>query len=131
MSKNGVWQLQRVAINYCQHSGSSKHIRNILPTQIVEFKEANPQIEFEEVVKSGSHPSFLATYASGKQKFVPLRGREEDKIIKHLQNLKDTTGNKPRKFGDRYITKTESIQGLWHPFLDLKNVNEQQQQQQQ
>ncbi|EFA80315.1 hypothetical protein PPL_07146 [Heterostelium album PN500] len=125
MSRNGVWQLKKMCITYCEHSGSSKYIRNILPTDFIKFKEANPQIEFEEKVVSGCHPSVTATYLSGKEKFLPLRGREEEKIIKHLQNLRDTSGFKPTKFGDRYIKKTDTIQGLWHPFLDLKNAQQQ------
>ncbi|KAN0040887.1 hypothetical protein ACTFIV_003423 [Dictyostelium citrinum] len=124
MSKNGVWQLKKLAINYCEYSGSSKYIRNILNSGVETFKKLNPQIELEYKVNRGSHPYLIATYESGAIKTVPLRGRTEDKVLKHMQNLKDTSGDKPRKFGDRYISKTESIQGLWNPFINFSN-NEQ------
>ncbi|KAK5581550.1 hypothetical protein RB653_001586 [Dictyostelium firmibasis] len=126
MSKNGVWQLKKLAINYCEFSGSSKYIRNVLNSSISEFKQLNPQIELEQNIKRGSHPFLTATYESGVTKTVPLRGRTEDKVLKHIQNLRDISGSKPRKFGDRYITKTESIQGLWHPFINFENSGEKQ-----
>ncbi|KAN0040550.1 hypothetical protein ACTA71_008887 [Dictyostelium dimigraforme] len=124
MSKNGVWQLKKLAINYCEFSGSSKYIRNILSSKVEKFKKVNPQIEFEYNINRGSHPYLTATYESGVTKTVPLRGRTEDKVLKHMQNLKDVSGEKPRKFGDRYISKTQSIQGLWNPFINFSN-NEQ------
>eukprot|EP01133_Synstelium_polycarpum_P005664 gene5664-6539_t len=132
MSRNGTWQLKKLVLNYCDHSGSSKYVsyvRNLLPNGLQAFKDANPQIEFTEIINRGQHPMAIATYVSGKTKVVPLRGREEDKVIKHLQNLRDTSGFKPIKFGDRYIKKTDTIQGLWHPFLDLKSSSEQPSQQ--
>ncbi|EGC37460.1 hypothetical protein DICPUDRAFT_30259 [Dictyostelium purpureum] len=122
MSKNGVWQLKKLVINYCEFSGSSKYVRNILGSSIKQFKELNPQIQVEESVVRGGHPSLLATYESGVTKFVPLRGREEDKVVKHMENLRDTSGERPRKFGDRYVKKTESIQGLWNPFINFKSA---------
>ncbi|EGG23915.1 hypothetical protein DFA_06053 [Cavenderia fasciculata] len=121
MSKNGVWQLKKVVLQYCDHSGSSKFIRNILPTLIQEYKQNNPQIEFVEEVNRGRHPQATATYVSGKKKIVPLRGEEEEKVVKHLDNLRNTAGFKPMKFGNRYIRQTQSIQGLWHPFLNFNN----------
>ncbi|KYQ88286.1 hypothetical protein DLAC_10978 [Tieghemostelium lacteum] len=119
MSKNGVWQLKKLVIRYCDLSGSSKYIRNILNTNIKEFKDSNPQIEYSDEVNRGKHPYLVAHYESGIVKQLPLRGREEDKIMKHILNLKESSGEKPRKFKDRYIKTTPSIQGLWNPFIEF------------
>jgi len=121
MSRNGVWQLQKLVIKYCDLSGSSRDLRNVINTTLKEFKINNPQIEFEESLNRGKHPLAIATYKSGVTKTVPLRGRSEEKILKHIQNLRDTTGEAPRKFGNRYIQTTQSIQGLWNPFIEFSD----------
>ena len=37
MSIRGVWQLLRLNVNYCDHSGSSKHIRAFVNSSLTEY----------------------------------------------------------------------------------------------
>ena len=46
MSVKGVWQLQKLTIQYCGWGGSSMFMRRLLDSPALsEFAEANPQVE--------------------------------------------------------------------------------------
>ena len=42
MSIRGVWQLLRLNVNYCDHSGSSKHIRAFVNSSLTEYAAQYP-----------------------------------------------------------------------------------------
>ena len=42
MSIRGVWQLLRLNVNYCYHSGSSKHIRAFVNSGLTEYAAQYP-----------------------------------------------------------------------------------------
>ena len=84
MARRGVWQLKKLVINYCDHSGSSigtryvlvvdipmiiahKHAcqsecREFLKSWLPRFREENPHLEIAEVLRRGGHPFLEASY---------------------------------------------------------------------
>jgi large subunit ribosomal protein L43 len=88
MAQRGVWQLRKLVVNYCDFGGSSRgarcalsgracraHLhhpftaaaccsprREFVQAWLPRFKEENPQLEVEEVMRRGRHPFLLADY---------------------------------------------------------------------
>lgn len=63
MATRGIWQLKEVTIRYCQHSGSSRHVRDFLSNkQFLEFVKENPQVSFRTELKPGRHPVLIGDY---------------------------------------------------------------------
>jgi hypothetical protein len=58
--------------------------------QLKEFKEKNPQIEFEFALKRGFHPYLAATYINGFKKEYPLLNRSPDEILEALNITRST-----------------------------------------
>lgn len=65
MATKGVWQLKQVTIRYCQHGGSSRHVRQLLGDQrFLRFVEENPQVHFETELKGARHPVLIGDYGA-------------------------------------------------------------------
>jgi hypothetical protein len=77
MSKNGVWQLQKLFLYFSKKEGSSKGIRELIGDKIfLTFKELNPQITFLIKYKNG-HPKIVGEYIHGKQKVLCVKNEKK------------------------------------------------------
>ena len=117
MSIRGVWQLLRLNINYCDHSGSSRHIRAFINKGLTEYAAEYPHAEVTSTVRRGKHPHVTAEFRNGNTKTVDLRNKTEEEIrfqLHYLFSEKGKAGGGPIKSGRRF-TKNPSIQGGWRP----------------
>lgn len=93
MARRGVWQLQKLTINYCDFSGSSKGTRyaiylflyifdgmpnyvdfdvipfrrEFLQSWLPRFKDENPHLEILEAMRRGIHPFISAHFSTSRQ----------------------------------------------------------------
>lgn len=130
MSRRGVWQLQRIAFNYCEHSGSSRGAREFLfgntslrnSTQqdasfMDSFMKDNPQIQVSREVRSGRHPWIEAMYKNGRIRSVSVRNDDCEEILRQLINLRGAVGRRTtcgsksnRQVKQRVVSQQPSIQ---------------------
>lgn len=57
---------------------------------IKEFKEKNPQFEYEAVMRRGRHPYVSALYINGFRKDLPIVGKNEEEIFEGLQRMRNS-----------------------------------------
>ncbi|DBA69533.1 TPA: hypothetical protein ACH3X2_012733 [Trebouxia sp. C0005] len=62
MTQRGVWQLQRLTVSFCEHSGSSRGAREFVKSFLPLFAEDNKHIEVKAEVKPGRHPCLRGEY---------------------------------------------------------------------
>jgi len=117
MSIRGVYQLMRLDLKYCDHSGSSRHLRNFLENHLKTLREDWSHLDITTTVRRGRHPNVTGTYRSGRQKTVDLKNKEEKQIRHHLDFLFSEKGRKSntKMPGSGKITDTPSVQGMWRP----------------
>jgi large subunit ribosomal protein L43 len=117
MSIRGVWQLLRLNVNYCDHSGSSKHIRAFINSGLTEYAAQYPHAEVTSTVRRGRHPHVIGEFRNGNTKTVDLRNVQEEQIKFHMHYMFSEKGKKGGgsvKHG-RKFTVNESVQGPWRP----------------
>ncbi|KAK1652223.1 hypothetical protein QYE76_070028 [Lolium multiflorum] len=62
MALRGVWQLQKLVVNYCDWGGSSRGIRAFMESHLPALKEKNPQLEVVTQLVRGQHPNLKGIY---------------------------------------------------------------------
>ena len=63
MARRGTWQLEKLVMNYCDHSGSSAGAREFVQRYLGEFKKDNPHVQVDAVVRRGRHPWVEGEYS--------------------------------------------------------------------
>ncbi|CAD6336955.1 unnamed protein product [Miscanthus lutarioriparius] len=63
MALRGVWQLQKLVVNYCDWGGSSRGIRDFMEAHLPAFKEKNPHLEVVTELVRGQHPNLKGIYS--------------------------------------------------------------------
>jgi|TARA_B110000977_G_scaffold59644_1_gene81022 large subunit ribosomal protein L43 len=117
MSIRGVWQLVKLNVNYCDHSGSSRFIRPFIMNGLTEYAQNHPHAEVTSTVRRGRHPHMTGEFRNGNTKTVNLRNMEMDDITFHLSYMFSEKGKKGGgavKHG-RKFTVNKSVQGVWRP----------------
>ncbi|KAL6064267.1 54S ribosomal protein L51, mitochondrial [Balamuthia mandrillaris] len=121
MSRNGIWQMKRLIVQWCDWGGSSRGVREFLKTQYPAFAERNPQIEAEAVLRRGRHPHLIAEYINGRRRKVCVKNVDPLEVTRVAQYLRDQWGGKNPKGGARPVyTSRPSVQGIWNPFLNIQ-----------
>lgn len=116
MARRGVWQLQKLVLNYCEFSGSSKGVREFVDTMLPQFVKQNPQLPFESVVRRGQHPFWKAEFLSGNSRAVDLRNNDPEEVLRQAVLLRSSAGRKTTlRIKKRHQTSKPSIQGTWTP----------------
>ena len=71
MATRGVKQLTKLTINYCEHGGSSRSIREYISSSgIVDFATRNPTVSVIGNLRNGKHPNVNAEYKTGESKKI-------------------------------------------------------------
>jgi large subunit ribosomal protein L43 len=92
--------------------------------KLVSWATAHPHVEIEVQVRNGHHPFVLAEYrsmAATHQISVRNVDRWQD-VQDVLYLLSNRSGRKITKITTPVLTDTPSIQGVWTPFLTLKDL---------
>mmetsp|Transcript_26425 Transcript_26425/g.30240 ORF Transcript_26425/g.30240 Transcript_26425/m.30240 type:complete len:136 (-) Transcript_26425:221-628(-) len=125
MATRGIYQLQKLSIVYCEHGGSSRAVRSFISSgRIVDWAERHPFINIEVQSRNGNHPFIKGEYLTGKFKQVGVKNEDTEFLYKTMDMLKNSSGRKIKKLGNPVVTQTPSIQGVWTPFLDLRETDD-------
>ncbi|GLD94293.1 hypothetical protein PINS_up002904 [Pythium insidiosum] len=120
MATRGVWQLQKVTIRYCQHGGSSKHVREMFKDpRFLQFVKENPQVTFETEIKGARHPILIGDYITDERKVVDVKNKKIPDVMAMLERLRNTSGRKMTAMKRPVISKRPTIQGIWQPDLEF------------
>ncbi|KAF4367591.1 hypothetical protein F8388_011230 [Cannabis sativa] len=113
MAQRGVWQLQKLIVNYCDWGGSSRGIRAFMESQLPALKECNPQLEVVTELIRGQHPLLKGFYKNKRERVVCVRNMDSDEVLHSAIRLRNSLGRKVVKLKTRHITKHPSVQGTW------------------
>ena len=137
MATRGIYQLQKLTINYCEYGGSSSVIRDYLASgKIIDWAKERSHLQIDVKVNNGNHPYIKGDYISStSKKFntkynknlnpnihqICIKSNKSNKpdIEKVLNTLYNRSGRKITKFTKAIYTDTPSIQGRWTPTLNL------------
>lgn len=123
MATRGVVQLKKLIITYCEHSGSSRGVREFLATKVVHWAENHPETQVEVVTRNGygKHPFIQGEYISKVvQHQVCVKNLEIKDIWDTCSMLANRSGRKITKINNPVLTDTPSCQGIWTPYLNLQ-----------
>lgn len=111
MTQRGVWQLQRLTVSYCEHSGSSRGAREFVQNFLPLFAKDNKQIEVKAELKPGRHPCLRGEYRNGSSRQVGLKNEPQEELLRQAMMLRGTIGRKASLIVKRrHVQKNPSIQ---------------------
>ncbi|CAN0423352.1 unnamed protein product [Ectocarpus sp. 8 AP-2014] len=113
MATRGVFQLRKLTLKYCDHSGSSKGAREFIRQRIVEFANNTPAAEVVTELRPGQHPYIMGDYVTGEVKTIGIKNIAPGEIMDYAMMLRNSSGHKVRKFKKPVESRYPSIQGVW------------------
>mmetsp|Transcript_4923 Transcript_4923/g.7427 ORF Transcript_4923/g.7427 Transcript_4923/m.7427 type:complete len:130 (-) Transcript_4923:318-707(-) len=122
MATHGIFQLKKLAINYCPQSGSSRGVRDFLLSHIIPFAKSNPQIAFETSQRRGKHPFLRAEYLEGTFQNIGIKNNTPKEILNICYRLRSRSSGITEKFAKPVVSGRKSIQGRWNPEMPLHEM---------
>jgi large subunit ribosomal protein L43 len=117
-SKNGITQLQKVAIYYCDIGGSSKSMREFINNgALSKFAQTMPDTQFYVQLVRGRHPHVKAHYKNGNVFVHDCKNKTIEQLQDKFVHVKSIWGLKAKRIGSGKITQTPSVQGRWNSLL--------------
>jgi len=90
----------------------SAFIKTFLPA----FVAKHPQIEFTISPRPAKHPVIIGSYINGRQRAICVRNFQPNQIIKTVEALRDSNGEKNRRSNKPVSSINESVRGIWSPY---------------
>jgi len=119
MAVRGVWQLQKLIVCFCDHSGSSAGARDFVARLFPSVQKQNPQFEVSTLLVRGHHPHLRGLYLNKNERVVDVKNQNAEDIMTQVMRLRNSTGRKVVKLKTRHVTFNPSIQGSWTPELKV------------
>lgn len=94
MATRGVFQLRKITVKYCDHSGSSKGAREFIRRRIVEFANNTPAAEVATELRPGQHPYIMGDYVTGEVKTIGIKNIPPGEIMDYALMLRNSSGRK-------------------------------------
>lgn len=94
MATRGVFQLKKLTVKYCEHSGSSRGTREFIRHHIVEFANRTPAAEVVTELRPGQHPFIVGEYITGSNKVIGIKNLPPKDIMGYAMMLRNTSGRK-------------------------------------
>lgn len=94
MATRGVFQLRKLTVKYCDHSGSSKGAREFIRHRIVEFANNTPAAEVATELRPGQHPYIMGDYVTGEVKTIGIKNIAPGEIMDYALMLRNSSGRK-------------------------------------
>jgi len=143
MSRYGRLLLRRIRLQYCDHTTPSQGLREYLQDHLSEFKQQNPHVNVETIMKRGKLPYIHAEYlypraalrgvnpsttgqtmskkaaaelaAATSARTIGVKHKSAAEIREHLWWLRCGQGRNAQKRvpGKHWVSKQPSIQGAW------------------
>ncbi|XP_057832627.1 large ribosomal subunit protein mL43 [Cryptomeria japonica] len=113
MALNGLWQLKKLVVRYCDWGGSSRGMREFIESQLPTFKQQNPQLEVVPLLKRGKHPHLRGYYRDKTVRIDCVKNMDPEDILLRAMRFRNALGAEVRKLKNRHMTKNRSVQGTW------------------
>ena len=94
MATRGVFQLRKLTVKYCDHSGSSRGAREFIRHRIVEFAKNTPAAEVATELRPGQHPYIIGDYVTGEAKTIGVKNIDPAEIMNYALMLRNSSGRK-------------------------------------
>lgn len=123
MATRGVVQLSRLTLQYCEHGGSSRAVREYLARgRLAAWAALRPDTTVEVRVRNGHHPVVRGEYRSDVvQHQVSVKNYDSWRHVQDVcRMLADRSGRKITRITAPVLTDTPTVQGVWTPFLNLQ-----------
>eukprot|EP01102_Stenamoeba_stenopodia_P004613 TRINITY_DN14919_c0_g1_i1.p1 TRINITY_DN14919_c0_g1~~TRINITY_DN14919_c0_g1_i1.p1 ORF type:complete len:129 (+),score=29.01 TRINITY_DN14919_c0_g1_i1:116-502(+) len=126
---NGVRQLRKITIRYCDWGGSSARVREFINSELPNLQKLEPNVEISTAVTRNKHPILIAEYEKGRRlpdgtelpRVLELRQAENaEEIWERINFARFSVGMKSRPITKVKQTQTPSIQGEWNPFVTIQ-----------
>ncbi|KAL3702094.1 hypothetical protein R1sor_020116 [Riccia sorocarpa] len=115
MAVRGIWQLKKLVLYLCDHSGSSRGAREFVESVLPKFKTDNPQLEVLTELHRGRHPHLKGYFANKNERVVDVKNLSSEEVSLQAMRLRNSTGRKVVKLKTRHVTFRPSVQGTWTP----------------
>lgn len=90
----------------------SQFIRSHLPA----FAAKNPQIEITVSPRPSKHPVVTGHYINGRTKPICVRNLEANQILQKVELLRDSDGEKNKRYSKPVTSINSSVRGIWSPY---------------
>jgi large subunit ribosomal protein L43 len=108
-----------VTIKFSKTGGSSKGIRDIIETEIVDFSRKNPGIVVYLKPRMKPTPVMVCEYLNGTRHWQILHKFGRDEIMAWLDYYVTRSGDPVKRYRKPCHTDWPSVQGVWNPFLNI------------
>uniref|UniRef100_A0A6U4K2F5 Large ribosomal subunit protein mL43 n=1 Tax=Hemiselmis andersenii TaxID=464988 RepID=A0A6U4K2F5_HEMAN len=125
-ARTGVWQLKKLVVSYCTHSGSSRGVKAFVENRLPKFQQRYPHLDIEAKVKSGKHPHLEGFYQNGVNKPIGVKNESAQDVWRRAAFLVEQWGGKHTvsQQGHRVRTRSQTVQGMWTPYTNLPKEGE-------
>lgn len=113
--ERGVWQMTRMTLRYCLHSGSSRGVRDFMRSNLRTWAEAHPHVSVHLEQVNGKAPVVIGHYPKDVEKAINLDNKDDKSILKHFNFLSNSTGRRPTRVTSNQFREVPSFQGSWAP----------------
>ncbi|XP_005090362.1 39S ribosomal protein L43, mitochondrial [Aplysia californica] len=112
-----VCQLKRITFRFCKSHGGSRHMRDFIENNLLEFTQKNPGVVCYLQPRRHRPPSVVAEFLNGRREVMLLSGKEVPEICKWVEHMRTRSGVQIVNMIQNNHTETPSTQGIWHPFM--------------
>lgn len=119
MALNGIWQLKKLVVRYCDWGGSSRGMREFIQSHLPSFEKSNPQVEVVIEMMRGKLPHLRGYYRCPTVRMVDSRNVDPKDILLQAIRLRNALGLKVTKLKTRHVITTRSVQGTWKTDLRI------------
>jgi len=91
-------------------------ISSFLRARLAQFATENPQIEISVSPRPNKHPVIRAHYINGQERSICVRNLDNNQILEKTHLLRDSNGQKNKRFKKPVTSLNESVRGVWSPF---------------
>jgi large subunit ribosomal protein L43 len=123
-TQNGVGSFilpcKSLSFHYCNWWGSSRGMNSFIKSSLPTFARNSPQIEITVSPRPRRHPVIIAHYINGTQRSICVKNLQNEGVREKAELLRNSTGEKNRKWGKPVTSINESVRGIWDPFHGAK-----------
>ncbi len=113
MCTRGVWQLEKLVLQYCKIGGSSLGTRQFVRYGLAGVAEKFPQVQFVARERNNRHPVLIASYRRGEDKVWCVKNTTPEEVLKRVEELRNMSGRKPTKIKTFHVSHNPTVQGEW------------------
>ncbi len=92
------------------------HDSAFIKTYLPALAAKHPQIEFIVSPRPSKHPVLTGHYVNGKNRSICVKNLEANQILKKIELLRDSNGEKNKRFTKPVRSINESVRGVWSPY---------------